>query len=158
MREFKLGELAEAAGVTPRTVRYYIAQGLLPSPGRLGPSTRYGADHLFRLRLIKQLQEDHLPLAEIRQQLEGLSARPVDRQASSPRASTKLAMALGSAHPGVTERPRDVAGSTQWERFALAPGIEVHVRRPSSPHRERQIESLIEFGRGMIDHEEQGHG
>ena len=29
---YTIGELAEAAGVTPRTVRYYTAEGLLPAP------------------------------------------------------------------------------------------------------------------------------
>ena len=38
---YSLTELADLAGVTPRTVRYYLAQGLLPlwaQPGR-APST-----------------------------------------------------------------------------------------------------------------------
>ena len=41
-QEYTLQELATIAGVTPRTVRYYISVGLLPSPGQVGPSTRYG--------------------------------------------------------------------------------------------------------------------
>jgi DNA-binding transcriptional MerR regulator len=65
---YTLTELSEAAGVTPRTVRYYVSQGLLPSPGH-GPGARYGEDHLDRLRAIKRLQREHLPLAEIRHRL-----------------------------------------------------------------------------------------
>ncbi len=57
--------------VTPRTVRYYIGQGLLASPGS-GPNARYTDAHLARLRLIRRLQRDHLPLAEIRRRLEDL--------------------------------------------------------------------------------------
>ena len=63
---YSLTDLVRLAGVTPRTVRYYVAQGLLPSPEQAGPSTRYGEGHLARLRLIRRLQRDHLPLAEIR--------------------------------------------------------------------------------------------
>jgi DNA-binding transcriptional MerR regulator len=70
---FTLAELADRARVTPRTVRYYIGQGLLPSPGTTGPGARYSEDHLNRLRLIKKLQRSHLPLAEIRKQLADLS-------------------------------------------------------------------------------------
>ena len=67
---YTLADLARLADVTPRTVRYYVAQGLLPSPEAAGPSTRYGEGHLARLRLIKRLQREHLPLAEIRLRLE----------------------------------------------------------------------------------------
>jgi DNA-binding transcriptional MerR regulator len=67
---YSLADLARLADVTPRTVRYYVAQGLLPSPEAAGPATRYGEGHLARLRLIKRLQRDHLPLAEIRARLE----------------------------------------------------------------------------------------
>ncbi len=67
--EYTLQDLAELAEVTPRTVRYYVAQGLLPSPGKLGPGVTYGEGHLARLRLIRRYQRDHLPLAEIRVRL-----------------------------------------------------------------------------------------
>lgn len=70
---YTLADLARLADVTPRTIRYYVAQGLLPSPDVAGPATRYGEGHLARLRLIRRLQRDHLPLAEIRARLERLT-------------------------------------------------------------------------------------
>jgi DNA-binding transcriptional MerR regulator len=69
---YSLTELADLAGVTPRTVRYYITSGLLPSAGRSGPGAKYGDEDLARLRLIRRLQREHLPLAEIRQRIAGL--------------------------------------------------------------------------------------
>ena|SRR5688572_3608111 len=69
---YDLNELSAAAGVTTRTVRYYVQQGLLPSPGTRGPGTRYERAHLDRLQLIRRLQRQHLPLAEIRHRLETL--------------------------------------------------------------------------------------
>src|SRR5687768_4325574 len=69
---YDLSELSAAAGVTTRTVRYYVQQGLLPSPGTRGPGTRYDQAHLDRLQLIRRLQRQHLPLAEIRLRLEDL--------------------------------------------------------------------------------------
>ncbi len=69
---YSLTELADLAGVTPRTVRYYLAQGLLPAVGQSGPGSKYDAGHLARLRLIRRLQAEHLPLAEIRRRLDGL--------------------------------------------------------------------------------------
>lgn len=69
---YSLSELASLAGVTPRTIRYYISQGLLASPGVPGPGAKYDDAQLDRLRLIRRLQREHLPLAEIRQRLAGL--------------------------------------------------------------------------------------
>ena len=75
--QYSLQDLADLAGVSPRTVRYYVAQGLLPSPGQVGPGTRYTEAHLARLRLIRRLQREHLPLAEIRTQLAQLDDETV---------------------------------------------------------------------------------
>lgn len=72
LESFDLNELSLAAGVTPRTIRYYVQQGLLPSPGTRGPGTRYDRAHLDRLQIIRRLQREHLPLAEIRKRLEAL--------------------------------------------------------------------------------------
>ena len=69
---YSLTELADLAGVTSRTVRFYLAQGLLPAVGQSGPGSKYDAGHLARLRLIRRLQGEHLPLAEIRRRLDGL--------------------------------------------------------------------------------------
>lgn len=76
---YALTELADLAGVTPRTVRFYLSQGLLPSPGTTGPGVKYGEEHLDRLRLIRRLQREHLPLADIRTRLSGLDGAEVAR-------------------------------------------------------------------------------
>src|SRR5919107_3546863 len=68
-----LGELTAAADVSVRTVRYYIAEGLLPPPEGSGPGSAYTQGHLDRLLLIQRLKEAYLPLKEIRRRLSGLS-------------------------------------------------------------------------------------
>ena len=77
-----LAELATLADVTPRTVRYYVQQSLLPSPGS-GPRARYGRPHLTRIRLIKRLQKQDVPLARIRSALESLDDAGVERLLST---------------------------------------------------------------------------
>ncbi len=74
---FTLDELCEQAGVTVRTVRYYISEGLLPPPTGHGASTRYMREHLDRLRIIDSLKEQFLPLREIRRSLDRLSASQI---------------------------------------------------------------------------------
>ncbi|URM92730.1 MerR family transcriptional regulator [Streptomyces sp. MRC013] len=50
-------ELAEAAGITPRTLRFYRERGLIPPPRREGRIAWYGPRHLARLRTIAALLE-----------------------------------------------------------------------------------------------------
>ena len=69
----KLDELAERAGVSPRTVRYYVQRGLLAAPEFRGPDTVYEAEHLARLKAIRVLQSRHLPLDAIQEALTGRS-------------------------------------------------------------------------------------
>ncbi|MFF8798146.1 helix-turn-helix domain-containing protein [Streptomyces globisporus] len=61
-----IGELAEKAGVTVKTVRFYSDRGLLPEASRsVGGHRRYGPDALDRLRLIRSLRTLDLPLPEV---------------------------------------------------------------------------------------------
>ena len=78
---YDLADLSHRADVSQRTVRYYIQQGLLPSPETRGPGAHYGQEHLDRLRLIRRLQKEHLPLAEIRRRLAELGPREIRRLA-----------------------------------------------------------------------------
>jgi DNA-binding transcriptional MerR regulator len=73
-----LAELTEAADVSTRTVRYYIAEGLLPPPEGAGSASVYTAGHLTRLRLIQRLKAAYWPLKEIRRRLAGLSDAEVE--------------------------------------------------------------------------------
>ena len=92
--EYSLQELADLAGATPRTIRYYIAQGLLASPGRVGPGTTYTEGHLNRLRLVKRLQREHLPLAEIRSRLAALDNATVAALVEAPAAEPPAGSAI----------------------------------------------------------------
>ncbi|MGW6273034.1 MerR family transcriptional regulator [Streptomyces sp. NPDC055060] len=54
-REYRMEELAEAAGITVRTVRFYRERGLIPPPRREGRIAWYDDHHLARLRTIAAL-------------------------------------------------------------------------------------------------------
>ena len=91
---YSLTELADLGGVTPRTVRYYLGQGLLPAVGPSGPGSKYGTTHLARLRLIRRLQAEHLPLAEIRRRLDDLDEVAIRDLAAQERPSPPQDSAL----------------------------------------------------------------
>ena len=78
---FTLDELCTLAGVTVRTVRYYIGEGLLPPPTGHGAAARYTEDHLDRLLVIGAMKERYLPLREIRRSLDAMSARDISETA-----------------------------------------------------------------------------
>ncbi len=66
-------QLAARAGVTVRTIRFYSTRGLLPPP-TIGPRRvgRYGPDHLSRLALIEELQNQGMTLSAIERYLQRL--------------------------------------------------------------------------------------
>jgi DNA-binding transcriptional MerR regulator len=63
--QLSVNELAERAGASVRTIRYYQSEGLLPAPERHGRDAVYGADHLERLGVISDLQDRGLRLSAI---------------------------------------------------------------------------------------------
>jgi DNA-binding transcriptional MerR regulator len=76
-KSYTISELAEAAEVTIRTIRYYVAEDVLPPPLGSSRASIYTEEHLNRLRLIKILKEEFLPLQEIRALLSGLDQAAV---------------------------------------------------------------------------------
>jgi DNA-binding transcriptional MerR regulator len=74
---YTISQLAEAAGVTPRTIRYYTAEGLLPRPDARGQYALYSQDHLLRLQLIGRLKQAYLPLGEIKARIEHLDSQEI---------------------------------------------------------------------------------
>ncbi|MDH3753328.1 MAG: heavy metal-responsive transcriptional regulator [Acidimicrobiia bacterium] len=62
----KIGELAEQADVSTKTVRYYESIGLLAEPARTPSGYRdYDHDAVERLRFVRDAQATGLALAEI---------------------------------------------------------------------------------------------
>jgi DNA-binding transcriptional MerR regulator len=68
----RMGELAEASGVSAATIKHYLREGLLPEPVKTSRNMAYyPAEFVERIRLIKQLQEErYMPLKVIRDLLE----------------------------------------------------------------------------------------
>ena len=63
---WRIDGLAQQAGLTVDTIRFYQREGLLPAAERSGRAKVYGADHLERLTRIRDLQARRFSLAAIR--------------------------------------------------------------------------------------------
>ena len=142
---YSLAALTAAAGVSVRTVRYYISEGLLPPPTGAGPGSHYTRAHLNRLMLIGRLKDAYLPLKEIRRRLTGLSdaevAALVDEGVATteaaPREDDALAYidrVLGPARAGAAARAGDGGGraaspkaiqepASVWDRALAGPPV-----------------------------------
>ena len=64
-KSYKIADLARIARTPPRTIRFYIARGLLPAPIQAGRNAAYGEEHVAALRRIAELKRRGLTLSEI---------------------------------------------------------------------------------------------
>ncbi len=69
---YKIGKIAEMAGVTVAAIRHYVKEGLLPAPVKTSANMAYYSEECVPLvQEIRRLQEEHfLPLPVIKKVLE----------------------------------------------------------------------------------------
>lgn len=114
--------LAARAGVTVRNIRAYQTKGLLPSPRLRGRTGVYGADHLARLRLIKEMQAAGFGLKAIKTLLDAAPLgtedevlrfertllAPWDREQPEVIAIADLARRLGNPPVEIAQRAEEL--------------------------------------------------
>lgn len=99
--EFSIAELADSAGVSPRTVRFYVQQQLLPPPAGAGRGSHYTPAHRDILRRIADYQRAGHSLDAIKHLLKGEAVpppeppRPARQAAFTARLLTHVALAEG---------------------------------------------------------------
>ena len=109
-----LARLSQQSGIPARTIRFYIARGLLDGPVKAGRAAVYTAEHLARLEKIKQLQSEGRMLAEIAHQLNAVSA------------------------------PQTTVPVFAWWQHVIQEDVIVWVRGDVSPWRMKQIRAAID--------------
>ena len=132
---YAIGELADAAGLSRRAVRFYVQRGLLPPPEGRGRGARYTASHLQRLERIRELQEAGRSLQEIQAILAGKLVPGPQPPIPAPAPSA--------------EQPRrgaERAAADAWLRVTLLPGVELHfdpARAPFGAADLTQVQELV---------------
>ncbi|MDT0611183.1 helix-turn-helix domain-containing protein [Streptomyces lancefieldiae] len=113
-----IGELAEQAGVTVKTVRFYSDRGLLPETSRsAGGHRRYGPGALDRLRLIRSLRGLGLSVPEVRRILD-----EEDEAGEAEAAGGAGAAGSGALEAAVAGRLRELGSelkALRWREAAL---------------------------------------
>lgn len=118
---YSIDELSALAGVTARTVRYYIAQGLLDRPAGEKRGAHYLRQHLEQLLLVRRWTEAGLSLDRVRELIAGAPEDPPRR----------------AAPPGTVE---------VWSRVTLADGLELQIEPGRARLSPEQVRALV---RGM---------
>jgi DNA-binding transcriptional MerR regulator len=150
---WKVEDLARQAGVSVRTVRYYVQRGLLPAPVFRGRDTVYASEHLLRLQAIRRLQERFLPLDAIQRELERCSLEDLRALAAGPAAGGPAAAGPRAGRqlspPSLLQRaPLTPEAGEGWQRWELAPGLELHLSERADAETRRCAEALLnEFTR-----------
>jgi DNA-binding transcriptional MerR regulator len=127
-----------------RTIRYYIAQQLLPRAlGYDGGRARYGGSHVLRLLLIKRLQAEHHTLARIARVLDG--ATDADVLDALVRADPAAGGAAALSEAAAAEAGAGKAGPVHG-RIDLAPGgsLEIPDEVLRDPDKRAQVAASLE--------------
>ena len=132
---YRIGELADKAGVTRRTIHYYIGRGLLPPPVGEGLGAVYTNEHLQRILLIKKLQDSFLPLDEIRKRTAGMTLSEVI--SSLEENGPLVSLTESPAVKNVSE----TRNSLVYERMIIENGIEIHF--PSNDEKAKSMAEAI---------------
>lgn len=98
--DLTIEDLAKRSGVSLRTLRYYIQEGLLPGPDTQGKYARYSQAHLDQLELILRLKRLRLPLNEIRHLLENMTLDEIRQVRQFQNILNRNLPGLGADTPG----------------------------------------------------------
>lgn len=140
----RIGELAEVAGVSPDTIRYYERIGLMPSPTRTPAGYReYPSGAANRIRVIRNAVQLGFPLQEIAKvlRIRDTGGAPCGRVRDYARELVRE-VEQRIAHLQC-ERKAMVKMIKDWDRLLAAgrPDVPVHllerpvaVRRPPAKH------------------------
>lgn len=111
--------------ILPRTLRYYIAGGLLEGPGRVGPGKHYGERHLERLEAIRLMQCNGHTIEQIRSLIEGTDPQKIGDIVSEQR---EILVARDRAEKRMLGSQPD-SGEDSNARDAVLPGRASHAAR-----------------------------
>jgi len=151
--------LVDAAGVRPtnasaraapsaRSIRFYVANGLLERPEGTGTAATYNYRHFLQLLAIKIRQREGVTLDLIKQEMKDVTGDALER-----RVANSLAAALG-ATVETRRQSVDDGQAVTWRRLPVADGVELHVRDDSPSSREGALIAMREAVRAALGRED----
>jgi DNA-binding transcriptional MerR regulator len=128
-----IGDLADAAGLSRRAIRFYVQQRLLPPPLGRGRGRHYDRSHVERLNRIVRLQSAGHSLDAIRRILDsgGATVPPPQIPARRP--------------------PRASLSARLWTRLSFGDGVELHFDAARHNPTVEQLTQLRDAVRSILD-------
>lgn len=147
--------LVDSAGIRPtnasaraapsaRSVRFYVANGLLDRPEGTGTAATYNYRHFLQLLHIKIRQREGQTLDAIKAEMKEVTGDALER-----RIAQSLAPALG-LDAGSGRRTEEDDLPRAWRRMPVAEGIEIHVRDDSPAARDEALLAMREAIRAAL--------
>ena len=118
-----ISEVEARFGLTRRVIHSWIAGGLIGPPSRHGPRSLYNEAQVLRIEVIQKLRTQRMGLRAIKRWLLSATRDQVEAIVRPP------APVAPVAPVATTLGPR----GDRWERVALLPGLELHVRADAGP-------------------------
>ena len=151
--------LVDAAGVRPtnasaraapsaRSIRFYVANGLLERPEGAGTAATYNYRHFLQLLAIKIRQREGVTLDVIKREMKEVTGDALERRVAS-----SLAAALG-ATVETRRQAVDEDVTASWRRVPVADGVELHVRDDSPASRDEALVAMREAVRAALGRED----
>ena len=151
--------LVDAAGVRPtnasaraapsaRSIRFYVANGLLERPEGAGTAATYNYRHFLQLLAIKIRQREGVTLDIIKREMKDVTGDALERRVAS-----SLAAALG-ATVETRKQASDEDVTASWRRVPVADGVELHVRDDSPASRDEALVAMREAVRAALGRED----
>ena len=131
------------AAPSARSVRFYVANGLLDRPEGTGTAATYHYRHLLQLLAIKIRQREGQSLEKIKGEMHDVTGDALER-----RIATSLASALESGADTTVAKEDGHAHS--WRRTPVAEGIELHIRDDIPAAREEAVIAMREAVRAAL--------
>lgn len=149
-----VGAVLEASAVTPinaaaratpseRTIRFYVARGLVSPPEGRGTAATYSYRHFLQLLCIKLRQMEGGTLTAITKEMKDSTGDVLERRAAQALGASipspeRLALRAAGAMPRgrsgraltawlVRDAERPPEGPTTWRRIPVSQGLELHV-------------------------------
>ena len=148
--------LVDAAGIRPtnasaraapsaRSVRFYVANGLLDRPEGTGTAATYNYRHFLQLLAIKIRQREGQTLDSIKVEMKEVTGDALER-----RIAQSLAPALGLDASAGRRTSEDDDLPRARRRIPVAEGIELHVREDSPAARDDALLAMREAIRAAL--------
>lgn len=148
--------LCDELGISPRTLRNWVREGIVARPARRGPATVYDDGSVLRARAAVALRKRNVGLRRIRRELDRASAdelralageAPLELPASDPRVEpstrstpppvepeeVRVAPPDPEPAPLLESEVEEPLPGDGWRRIVLMEGLELHLAEHASP-------------------------